>query len=102
MRLQICVVEDARDGAVAHGDALTAHMYAEKMGRPVRHGDANVLRRTARLGDYPRGVGGAERERGRPDRGASASFAAGSSALRKRSRHSNTVRTWTPTSFAVS
>ena len=102
MRLQVGVVQDARYGAVAHDDALTAHMHAEKRGRPVRHRDAHVLRWTAGLGDYSCGVGVRERARGRPERGASASFAAGSSAFRKRSRHSNTVRTWTPTSFAVS
>ena len=102
MRLQVRVLEDARDAGVAQREALTAQMLAKKMRRPLRHRDADVRWRTTRLGDYPCGVGVGERARGRPDRGASASFVAGSSALRNRSRHSNTVRTWTPTSFAVS
>ena len=102
MRLQVRVVEDARDAAVAHGDVLGAQVITEKVRRPMGDRNADLVRRPTRLGDYSRGVDFRERERGRPDRGASASFDAGSSVSRKRSRHSNTVRMWTPTSMAVS
>src|SRR5882724_1806881 len=92
----------SRDGAIAHGHVLGAQVSPEEVRRPVRDRNAHLLRWTTRLGDYPRCDDFRERETGRPDLGASVSLDAGSWVSRKRSRHSNTVRMWTPTSIAVS
>jgi hypothetical protein len=102
MRLQVGVTQDASHRAVAHGDVLSAHVCAEQRSRPMRYRDTYVLGRSARLGFDADGIGVREREIGRPERGASASFAAGVSVLAKRPFHRKMVRTCTPSSIAMS
>src|SRR5260370_37679393 len=71
------------------------------MGRPMRNGNAYVAGWTAGLGDDSGRLRVREREGGRPDRGASASFALGL-VHAKRLRHLRTVRSLTPNTFATS
>ena len=78
-------------GAFAHGHTHARKMLGQQRGRPVRNGDAHVLRRATGFRDYACAVGFGERECGRPVRRASASIATGSS-RRKRCRHFSAVR----------
>jgi hypothetical protein len=80
VRLKVGIAQDSSDGAVADVDALGAYVFAEQRCRPMRYRNADVLRGAACFGFDTGGVGVRERETGRPERGASSSFAAGSSA----------------------
>ena len=91
MRLEAGATKDATDGAFAHRHTHARKMLGQQRGRPVRNGDAHILRRATRFRDYACTVGFGERECGRPVRGASASLATGSS-WRKRCRHFSAVR----------
>lgn len=94
MWLEWRVLEDPPDGSVAYlGDALAANVFAQQRCRPVRYRDADIFRRSARLGLDPCRVRVREREIGRPERGASANFSATLSTPLKRFFHLNTVRT---------
>jgi len=93
MRLQVRIMQYPAHASIADAKPRRTKMLPKQMRRPVRHRYAHLPRWTARFGyDFGR-VRFGERARGRPDRGASASFSTGASASRKRSRHSNTVRT---------
>ena len=81
MRLQVGVAQDASDRAVADRNVLATNVRTKQRSRPVRDRDAYVLGRSARLGFDAGRIGVREREIGRPERGASASFATGSSVL---------------------
>ena len=102
MRLQVCVVQDSRNAPVANFNALLTHVGAKQSRRPLCYGDPDIARRLARFGFNPGRGGLGEREGGRPDRGASTSLETGSSVVLKRWRHSNAVRSSTPTACAVS
>jgi hypothetical protein len=84
MRLHVGVAQDATYRAVADRDVLSTNVRTKQRSRPMRDRDTYVFGPSARLGFDAGGIGVREREIGRPERGASASFATGSSSLRKR------------------
>ncbi len=102
MRLQVRVVQDSPDSTIAGVDSLGANVATEQRCGPMRHGDADVLRRPASLSLDAGCIGVGEREIGRPERGASVSFKAGLSLLANRAFQRDTVRTCTPSSLAMS
>lgn len=93
VRLQCGLCEDAADRAIADVEALTTKPTAEQRLRPVRDGDPYILGRSTGFGLDAGCVGVREREGRRPERGASASKAVGSSAALNRFFQQNTVRT---------
>ena len=87
--------------AVADVETEPTHVAAQDRARPVRDWNPYVSRLSARLRDDLRSFGGRERARGRPGRGASASFST-TLPSRNRSFHSSTVESLTPSRTAAS
>jgi len=81
---------------------LSAYVLAEQRCGPVRYRHPSVFGGSTGLRFDARGVCVRERDGGRPERGASASFATGSSTPAKRAFHLKTVRTCTPRTIAMS
>ena len=102
MRLQVSVREDASDAAVADIDSFGANVLTQKTYRPVRNRQPYIAWLAARFSLYSGSVRVRERERGRPERGASARAFTGSSAATNRFFQSQAVREFTPRMRATS
>jgi hypothetical protein len=92
MRLEIGVMQNPRNRAIAELDALRADVLAEQGRRPMGDRQPDIARQPTGFGLDTCRYGIREREGGRPERGASANVSQGSSALRKRCRHFSAVR----------